>query len=34
VCEGAQAACAELKTDFDALNAGVIDGLYKQGKGK
>ena len=33
VCEGAEAACAQLKADFDALNARVIDGLYKQGKG-
>ena len=34
VCEGAEAACAQLKADFDALNARVIDGLYKQGKGQ
>jgi hypothetical protein len=34
VCEGAQAACADLKTDFEALNARIIDDLYKQGKGK
>jgi hypothetical protein len=33
VCEGAAAACAQLKTDFDALNTRVIDDLYKQGKG-
>jgi hypothetical protein len=33
-CEGPQAACAEIKTDFDALNARIIDDLYKQGKGK
>jgi hypothetical protein len=33
VCEGAKAACAELKADFDALNERVIQDLYKQGKG-
>jgi hypothetical protein len=33
VCEGAEAACAQLKADFDALNTRVIDDLYKQGKG-
>jgi hypothetical protein len=34
VCEGAKAACAELKADFEALNAQIIDDLYKQqGKG-
>jgi hypothetical protein len=33
VCEGAEAACSQLKADFDALNARVIDGLYKQGRG-
>jgi hypothetical protein len=32
VCEGAEAACKQLKTDFDALNARVIDDLYKKGK--
>jgi hypothetical protein len=30
VCEGAKAACAELKDDFAALNARMIDDLYKQ----
>jgi hypothetical protein len=30
VCEGAEAACAQLKTDFEALNQRVIEDLYKQ----
>ena len=33
VCEGAEAACAQLKADFDALNARIVYDLYKQGKG-
>jgi hypothetical protein len=32
VCEGAAAACAELKADFAALNARIIDDLYRKGK--
>jgi hypothetical protein len=30
VCDGAEAACARLKGDFDALNARIIEDLYKQ----
>jgi hypothetical protein len=29
VCEGGEAACAKLKSDFDALNARIIEDLYK-----
>jgi hypothetical protein len=33
VCEGAAAACTQLKADFDALNTRIVDDLYKRGKG-
>ncbi len=32
VCKGAEPACAQLKTEFDALNARVIDDLHRQRK--
>jgi hypothetical protein len=31
-CKGAEAACAKLKSDFDALNERVIQDLYKKQK--
>jgi hypothetical protein len=31
-CNGAQAACAKLKSDFDVLNDRMIEDLYKQKK--
>ena len=30
VCEGAEGACARLKSDFEALNERIIKELYKQ----
>ena len=30
VCEGTEAACARLKGDFEALNARLVEELYKQ----
>ena len=31
-CKGAEAACAKLKSDFDALNESMIQDLYKKQK--
>jgi hypothetical protein len=30
VCSGAEGECAKLKSDFDALNARMIEELHKQ----